>query len=163
MIALTRRYRFSASHRLHVNSLSARENAALFGKCNNPFGHGHDYVLSVTITGQPGTETGVIVPVSKLDDLVERHVLRIFAHRNLNVDVTPLKEIVPTTENVLLAIANILEEKWLAYFGNNSDSKIVRIRLRETERNGFEIHLAERSRRPKAVVFSYHESVPINA
>jgi 6-pyruvoyltetrahydropterin/6-carboxytetrahydropterin synthase len=163
MIALTRRYRFSASHRLHVNSLSERENAALFGKCNNPFGHGHDYILSVTIAGEPSTETGVIVPVSKLDDLVEHRVLRVFAHRNLNVDVTSLKDIVPTTENVLLAIANILQEEWREYFGNDSDSKIVQIRLQETERNSFEIRLATRSQRLNAVLSSNHESVPINA
>jgi 6-pyruvoyltetrahydropterin/6-carboxytetrahydropterin synthase len=161
MITLTRRYRFSASHRLHVNSLSARENAALFGKCNNPFGHGHDYVLSVTVAGEPNTETGVIVPVSKLDGLVENHVLRVFAHRNLNLDVTLLKDIVPTTENVVLAIANILEEKWPECFGNDSDSRLVRVQLQETERNGFEIDLA-RSRRSNSVLVSHHESVPIN-
>jgi 6-pyruvoyltetrahydropterin/6-carboxytetrahydropterin synthase len=159
MTTLTRRYRFSASHRLHVNSLSDPENQTLFGKCNNPFGHGHDYVLSVTVAGEPNEKTGLLVPVSTLDLLVEKHVLNLLAHRNLNIDVTALENVVPTTENVVSFAANILAREWPAWFGE-SDSKLIRIALQETERNSFRIEL--NARQSRAVGKSYQESVPVN-
>ncbi len=90
MITLTRRYHFSASHRLHVDALSDQENSEIFGKCNNPFGHGHDYILSVTVQGRAGAKTGLIVQVSALDNLVETEVLSLFAHRNINLDVAAI-------------------------------------------------------------------------
>ena len=133
---------------------------ALFGKCNNPFGHGHDYTLSVTVAGEPSAETGLIIPVSELDRLVENHVLKIFGHRNLNMDVPQLKDVVPTTENVAVVVANILKDKWQAFFGNRSGARLARVRLQETERNGFEIDLA--TRRLSPVSASHHESMPVN-
>ncbi len=87
MMTITRLYHFSASHRLHSPRLSAAENVRLFGKCNNPFGHGHDYVLEVTATGTLDPRRGVLLPLSKLDCLVRETVLQLFAHSNINVDV----------------------------------------------------------------------------
>src|SRR5271167_2377146 len=104
-LTLTRRYPFAASHRLHSYELSLAENARLYGKCNNPYGHGHDYVLEVTVGGSIDPETGVLVPLKELDDLVETQVLKLFRNRNINMDVAPFKELVPTTENVVLVIA----------------------------------------------------------
>src|SRR5271169_1078752 len=104
-VTLTRRYHFAASHRLHSRELSPAENARLYGKCNNPYGHGHDYVLEVTVGGEIDRETGVLVPLKELDDLVEDQVLKLFHNRNINMDVPPFGELVPTTENVALIIA----------------------------------------------------------
>ena len=97
-VLLTRRYRFCASHRLHSVLLSDMENARLYGKCNNPYGHGHDYTLSVTTSGPLDPIAGILFPVSHLDRLVDDHVIRRFAYRNFNVDVTEFEDVVPTTE-----------------------------------------------------------------
>ena len=155
MISLTRRYRFSASHRLHVASLSEAENNALFGKCNNPFGHGHDYVLSVTVAGEADSQTGLILPVAELDELVEANVLTLVSHRNLNLDVPQLREVVPTTENVALFIADLLEQ----VRPPESPARLVRAHVQETDRNGFEVLLG--TRRPLRV--ADQESVAIHA
>jgi 6-pyruvoyltetrahydropterin/6-carboxytetrahydropterin synthase len=145
MTSLTRRYHFPASHRLHVGSLSERENQALFGKCNNPFGHGHDYVLSVTVTGDVDTRTGLIIETQALDSLVEDKVLRLMSHRNLNVDVPQLAEVVPTTENIALVIADLLEEECRARFAAKTGVRLTKVHLQETERNGFEVLVGSRS------------------
>jgi 6-pyruvoyltetrahydropterin/6-carboxytetrahydropterin synthase len=141
MITLTRRYRFSASHRLHSPELSAAENAQLYGKCNNPFGHGHDYVLEVTATGKVDAFTGLVVSIPKLDRLVEYEILQLFASRNLNLDVPQFANRVPTAENVALVIANLLEEHWKAYLGDTG-ARLYRVHVQETDRNGFEVLLA---------------------
>src|SRR5271168_2304166 len=104
---LTRRYRFSASHRLDTPTLSPDENRKLYGKCNNPYGHGHDYVLDVTVAGSPG-ESGQIVSREALDALVQDRILARFDHRNLNVDIPELAGIVPTTESLAVAIEHAL-------------------------------------------------------
>ena len=87
MIRLTRRYRFSASHRLHADGISEAENRALYGKCNNPHGHGHDYVLDVSLRGRVDGETGRVADVAALDRLVRERVLEAFDQRNLNAEV----------------------------------------------------------------------------
>lgn len=138
MISVTRRYRFPASHRLHSPQLSEAENARIFGKCNNPFGHGHDYVLEVTAAGSVNPDTGLILPLSKLDRLVQETVLRRFAYRNLNLDLPEFAETVPTTENMALLIARLLERFWTAYLPN-SNACLLRVHIRETDRNGFEV------------------------
>jgi 6-pyruvoyltetrahydropterin/6-carboxytetrahydropterin synthase len=143
MTTITRRYRFSASHRLHSPALSAAENAQLYGKCNNPFGHGHDYVLEVTVKGKVDAFSGLIVPVPKLDRLVEYEILQLFASRNINSDVPQFASRVATTENVALVIADLLEEHWEAYLGNTG-ARLYKVHLQETDRNGFEILLAVR-------------------
>jgi 6-pyruvoyltetrahydropterin/6-carboxytetrahydropterin synthase len=83
MISLTRRYRFPASHRLHSPLLSDAENARLYGKCNNRFGHGHDYTLELTIAGELNAASGLLLPLAHLDRFVKDHILRLFAYRNL--------------------------------------------------------------------------------
>lgn len=143
--ALTRRYHFSASHRLHTPLLSETENARVFGKCNNPYGHGHDYELEITLTGTVNAETGQLVPIARLDDYVRERVLNRFANRYLNVDVPEFSDLVPTTENVLLVIAGLLEEHWAEWFGSEGLS-LARIHVQETARNGFELDVSAPNR-----------------
>ena len=99
-ISLTRRYWFAASHRLHSPKLSEAENQRLYGKCNNPYGHGHNYGLEVTVTGPVDPETGMIANLAELDPFVEREVIEAFDHKYLNEEVAEFRAIVPTTENV---------------------------------------------------------------
>jgi len=131
-VRLTRRYRFSASHRLDVRSFSAEENRRLFGKCNNPYGHGHDYVLDVTVEGSPDA-SGQIVNRGALDALISSKVLGRFEHKNLNIDVPELTGVVPTTENLAAAIRNVIAQEWTL------PARLERIRVSETERNIFEL------------------------
>ena len=134
---VTRLYRFSASHRLHLSQLSEDENTRLYGKCNNPFGHGHDYVLEVTAEGQPDSETGQIVRVADLDSLVQNCVLRLFAERNINLDVPEFRELVPTTENIAKVIAELIRSNWKTYISDSA--RLRRVHVQETDRNGFEV------------------------
>jgi 6-pyruvoyltetrahydropterin/6-carboxytetrahydropterin synthase len=142
MTAITRLYRFSASHRLHSPVLSAAENSRLYGKCNNPFGHGHNYVLEVTVTGSMDERTGLLLPISKLDGLVQEAVLQRFAHRNINLDVPQFERLVPTTENLALVITDLLQQDWAAYLGG-LPVRLDRVHIQETDRNGFEIVLPQ--------------------
>jgi 6-pyruvoyltetrahydropterin/6-carboxytetrahydropterin synthase len=131
-VKLTRRYHFSASHRLDTPALTPEQNSKLYGKCNNPYGHGHDYVLDVTVAGSPD-ESGQIVGREALDTLVEERVLARFDHHNLNTDIAELTGVVPTTENLAMAIKKALRWPWpLA-------GKLYRVRISETERNIFEL------------------------
>lgn len=140
MTTLTRRYRFAASHRLHVAALSPSENSRIFGKCNNPFGHGHDYTLEVTASGEVNPATGRLLPIAPLDQLVESEVLQRFAFRNINTDIPEFADLVPTTENLALVIANLLRERWTAYLGD-TQARLCRVHIQETGRNGFEVLL----------------------
>jgi len=131
-LTLTRRYRFAASHRLNTEALSAEENARLYGKCNNPFGHGHDYVLDVTVAG-PVDASGQVVNRQALDALVNGQVLTCLDHLNLNCDVPELQHRVPTTENLARAIENMLTSRWTL------PARLTRVRISETARNTFEL------------------------
>lgn len=137
-MTLTRRYRFSASHRLHSASLSEPENARVYGKCNNPFGHGHDYVLDVSVRGPLDHETGRIVDLETLDGLVRREVLDVFEHKNLNIDVPAFASAVPTTENIVLEIRRRLAGQWARAFPEGAPS-LDKVRIQETRRNIFEL------------------------
>ena len=128
---LTRRYPFSASHRLHAPELSEEENEKLFGKCNNPYGHGHNYVLEVSVEGEPDDRT-------VLDDFVRRTALNRVDHVDLNQDVEEFRDTVPTTENLSLAVHGWLRAGWNAEFGNKG-ATLSRIRIEETARNHFEV------------------------
>ncbi len=134
-MTLTRRYRFAASHRLNTDALSAQENASLYGKCNNPFGHGHDYVLDVTVAGTLDA-SGQVVNREALDALVEREVLARVDHRNLNCDVPELRGRVATTENLATAVESMLAAKW------NLPAALAGVRISETARNTFELRTA---------------------
>jgi 6-pyruvoyltetrahydropterin/6-carboxytetrahydropterin synthase len=137
MVYLTRRYRFSAAHRLHNDALSAEENRRLYGKCDNPYGHGHNYVLDVTVAGEINAATGMVFDLGLLDATVEREVLERFDLTNLNLDVEDFRDRVPTTENVCIAIYDLLREKLRG--GDRWPSmRLERIGLEETNSNFFE-------------------------
>lgn len=141
MTTLTRRYRFSASHRLHSPALGDSENERLYGKCNNPFGHGHNYALEVTVAGAVDQATGLICPVGTLDSLVEETILSRFSCRNLNEDIPEFSRMVPTTENLARVTAELLQDAWNARW-TDSGVKLHRIHIQETDRNGFEVLMA---------------------
>jgi len=135
---VTRRYRFAASHRLHSDAFTQQENRELYGKCNNPYGHGHDYVLDVTATGPVQPETGLVVHILTLDRLVSEHVLRDFDHRYLNADLGEFRALVPTSENIMRVIEDRLTAHWPEAFPAGGP-RLEAIRLRETKRNVFEL------------------------
>jgi 6-pyruvoyltetrahydropterin/6-carboxytetrahydropterin synthase len=138
--SITRRYRFSASHRLNSSELSDEKNREIFGKCNNPYGHGHNYELEVTVRGVVEPATGLIVSIQALDDYVQSRVLERFSNRYMNLDLIEFAQLVPTTENMASVIAGILSHQWEAAFGKRGPA-LARIQLQETARNGFELLL----------------------
>lgn len=129
-IELGRRYQFAASHRLHSPQLSEEENCRVFGKCNNPHGHGHNYVLEVSLSGDVDPATGMIANLSDLDAFVDRQVLDEFDHKSLNEDVPAFRNRVPTTENLCIEIFRRLR--------TFPHAKLERIRVEETGNNSFE-------------------------
>ena len=136
-----RLYRFCASHRLHVPAFSDEKNAELFGKCNNPFGHGHNYELEVSVRGPVDESTGRTVDRAALDQLVHRVVVERYDHRYLNAELPEFADQVPTTENLGKHIEAVLSENWSATFPGEWP-KLQRIRISETERNTFEVAAA---------------------
>jgi len=127
---LTRRYMFSASHRLHSEAMSAEENHSTYGKCNNPHGHGHNYALEVTVSGPVDEHTGMICNLVDLDNFVDREILERFDHQNLNT-LSEFSGEVPTTENLCASIYEIVQEG----FGH---ARLEKVRLEETMMNSFE-------------------------
>ena len=127
---LTRRYRFSASHRLHSPEMSAEENRDTYGKCNNPYGHGHNYALEVTVSGPVDQSTGMVCNLVDLDGFVEREVLSRFHLANLNT-LQEFAQLVPTTENLSVEIFEILQRGF-------SHAHLDKVRLEETMMNSFE-------------------------
>jgi|SRR5580704_1461801 6-pyruvoyltetrahydropterin/6-carboxytetrahydropterin synthase len=127
---LSRRYLFSASHRLHSDRMSDDENQAIYGKCNNPYGHGHNYIVEVTVSGQVDERTGMVCNLTDLDGFIQQEVLARYDHENLNT----LKEFaqdVPTTENLCIQIYEIVQRGF-------PHAHLERIRLEETLMNSFE-------------------------
>jgi 6-pyruvoyltetrahydropterin/6-carboxytetrahydropterin synthase len=139
---LTTRYPFSAAHRLHSNQLSEDDNWAVYGRCNNPFGHGHNYWFEVTVSGKPDPESGMLVDRCKLDDCVKEEILSRVSHVNLNMQVEELRDLVPTTENVAYVFAQWLRQGWKKHF-NDGAVLLDRIRIYETKNNRFEIQANE--------------------
>lgn len=127
-----RRYALSASHRLHVDALTAEQNRAAYGKCNNPHGHGHNYVIEVLVGGPVDRETGMVVNLADLDAVVNARVVERFDHRNLNLDPA-FAERVPTTENFSQVVFGLLR-------GALPVGEIESVRVEETENNFFEYH-----------------------
>lgn len=127
---LTRRYRFSASHRLHCDAMSAEENETVYGKCNNPHGHGHNYALEITVAGPVDQKTGMVCNLADLDAFVKDHILERFDHQNLNT-LVEFRTTVPTTENVCVALYNLLEKGF-------RHATIEKVRMEETMLNSFE-------------------------
>ncbi|HMB69260.1 MAG TPA: 6-carboxytetrahydropterin synthase [bacterium] len=131
---VTRIYEFSASHRLHSPHLADEENERLFGKCNNPAGHGHNYVLEVTVRGEPGAD-GEVLPAAALDRIVADRVVDRWDHRNLNVDVPEFRDVNPTAEEIARTAWNRLRADVESV---RDGVRLRRVKLRETERNHVE-------------------------
>jgi 6-pyruvoyltetrahydropterin/6-carboxytetrahydropterin synthase len=123
---------------LHAPGLADRDNQRLYGKCNNPFGHGHNYVLDVSVTGPLDSLSGRAVDPAALDRLVRDRVLAAFDHKNLNEQVEAFERVVPTTENLGLEIHARLKQNWESAFPAGWP-RLEKIRIAETERNIFEI------------------------
>lgn len=127
---LTRRYMFSAAHRLHSDAMSAEENRATYGKCNNPYGHGHNYMVEITVSGQVDPRTGMVCDLVDLDGFVGREVVERYDHQNLNL-LPEFKPKVPTTENLCIVIYEIVKRGFrLAH--------LEKVRIEETMMNSFE-------------------------
>jgi len=138
---VTRRYKFAASHRLHAAELSDDENQALYGKCNHPYGHGHNYVIEVSARG-PADEAGRAVDLGLLDELVQRHVVAELDHRDLNSEVARFASEVPTSENLAREVCRRLKQNWSGVFGGEWP-RLERVRVGETRKNTFEINADE--------------------
>jgi 6-pyruvoyltetrahydropterin/6-carboxytetrahydropterin synthase len=127
-VAVYRKEHFNAAHRLHNAALDEATNEKLFGKCNNPNYHGHNYELIVKVIGEPNVQTGYVVDLKLLSDLIKNEVLKKFDHKNLNLDVAEFKDLNPTAENIAIVIYNILRRKL-------DEHLELQVRLYETERN----------------------------
>lgn len=125
-----RRYMLSASHRLHSEALSTEQNRAAYGKCNNPHGHGHNYVIEVLVGGEVDRETGMVINMASLDEVVQTSVLERFDHTNLNEDPLFVNQ-VPTTENLTKAVFDVLK-------GALPAGRLEQVRVEETENNFFQ-------------------------
>jgi 6-pyruvoyltetrahydropterin/6-carboxytetrahydropterin synthase len=134
VVHFSRRYRISASHRLHVGTMSDAENYATFGKCNNPFGHGHNYVLEVTVAGPVDADTGMVVDMVALDSLVKEQIVERFDQTHLNVDPLFSGELVPSTENFVIEVEKILQKS-----ADALRVRLVRVRMEETSNNSFDL------------------------
>jgi len=128
LVTVTRRLRFNAAHRIHNPALSDEENARLFGKCNNPNWHGHNYTLDVSVSGPVDERTGYVMDLGALKRLVQRAVIDKLDHRNMNIEVDFMRGINPTAENIVVACWRVLEP-------NVTPGRLTRLRLWETENN----------------------------
>ena len=127
---LTRRYKFSASHRLHSSHFGDEENREIYGKCNNPHGHGHNYKVEVTLSGQPDSETGMICNLADLDGFVDRVIMPRFAFSNLN-ELKAFRQTVPTTENLSRELFHLFRDEFRL-------AKVEKVKIEETMMNSFE-------------------------
>jgi 6-pyruvoyltetrahydropterin/6-carboxytetrahydropterin synthase len=125
MIYLTRKIEFSAAHYYHSPELSPEENRRIFGKLNDPRGHGHNYVLEVTVAGEPDPVTGMVLDLKELKEILQREVMEVFDHKFINEQVPILRGQVPTTENIACAIWQLLE-------GKITRGRLHHVRLYET-------------------------------
>src|SRR5437763_13255077 len=125
MVLLTRKIEFSASHLYHNPNLSAQENRRIFGKCNNPHGHGHNYTLQVTIEGEPDPDTGMVLDLKELKEMLEQEIMRRMDHRHLNYEAPELAGQIPTCENIARVIWQLLEPKI-------TQGRLHRVRLYES-------------------------------
>jgi len=127
-VAVFRKEHFNAAHRLFNTNWSDNKNDEVFGKCNNPNYHGHNYELVIRLVGEPDPNTGYVYDTKKLSRLIKDHVIRRFDHKNLNLDTQYFKDLNPTAENIAIVIYNILREE----IDNQYELKVT---LYETERN----------------------------
>jgi 6-pyruvoyltetrahydropterin/6-carboxytetrahydropterin synthase len=129
-VHLSRRYMFSASHRLHSDQMSEEENRTTYGKCNNPYGHGHNYTIEVTVSGAVDQQTGMVCNLVDLDAFVRNHIVERYDHQNLNL-LPDFAKLVPTTENLCIAIYDIVNRGF-------HQAHLEKIRIEETMMNSFE-------------------------
>src|SRR5947209_7964771 len=126
---LTRRYHFPASHRLHHDGMTPDENRALYGKCNNPHGHGHNYALEITVSGHVDAKTGMVCNLADLDHFAQTRILNVFDHANLNC-LPQFENAVPSTENLCIEIFNIFKSGFAL-------ANLEKVRIEETSKNSF--------------------------
>ena len=131
IVTVVRRLTFNAAHRVHNPELSDFENARLFGKCNNPNWHGHNYVLEVSVRGQVEQRTGYVLDLARLNEVVTKEIVDKVDHRNLNLDVEFMHGIIPTTENLVVGIWKILQPAI-------APAELALLRLWESENNRVE-------------------------
>lgn len=137
MHRLARRYRFAASHRLHSPELTPEQNRDLYGKCNNPFGHGHNYTLELVIQGAPDPATGLLIDIPRLDAHVRELVLRHYDQKFMNEEIPEFRQTPPTTENVALDIRRRLADGWERI--SRPGASLETVRIFETRRNSVEL------------------------
>jgi len=126
---ISRKVEFCASHRLHSPAFSDEENAKLYGRCNNPNGHGHNYVLEVTVSGPIEAKTGMVMDLKALKDLLDREIINRVDHKNLNVDVDFMRGVIPTAENILVLFWDLVQDKL------PTGCRLYEMRLWETDNN----------------------------
>lgn len=131
MVYVTRRETFSAAHRLFNPKFSNEENEKIFGKCSNPNWHGHNYTLDVVVAGEPNPETGFVINIAELKTIVKDHIISKVDHKNLNLETDFMTGIIPSTENITIAIWKVLVNKI-------PNGKLFAVKLAETENNFFE-------------------------
>ncbi|MEO6924579.1 MAG: 6-carboxytetrahydropterin synthase [Bryocella sp.] len=131
VVQLSRRYHFSASHRLHVDRLTPERNVIIFGKCNNPYGHGHNYTVQVTFSGPVNPATGMVTDLGQLEAYAQQYLLDVFDHQNLNT-LPVFLDVVPTTENLAVAVWQIFVEY--------PHVALRRVRIEETGNNAFDYY-----------------------
>ena len=127
-VTISRKAHFNAAHRLYRKDWSFEKNDAVFGKCNNPNYHGHNYELEIKVTGEPDEKTGYVMDLKKLSDLIEEKIIERFDHKNLNLDTDEFKNLNPTAENIAVVIYDLLRP-------HIDKAKDLQIRLYETPRN----------------------------
>jgi 6-pyruvoyltetrahydropterin/6-carboxytetrahydropterin synthase len=131
MVYVTRRETFSAAHRLYNPNYTEEENNKIFGKCSNPNWHGHNYVLEVIVAGSVDQETGFVINLAELKEIIREHIIKKVDHKNLNLETDFMKGIIPTTENITVAI-------WKQLINKIPKGKLYSVKLSETENNFFE-------------------------
>lgn len=138
MTKLTKRFGFSASHRLFTDALSEQENIDVFGKCANPYGHGHNYWLEVTVGGAPDERSGMTLARYEFDAWVRESVIERIDHTYLNEDIPEFRSSVPTTENLGLVIEKWLRSGWRQRYPDR-ECRLAELRIEETLRNSFRV------------------------
>ncbi|MEI6914544.1 MAG: 6-carboxytetrahydropterin synthase [Armatimonadota bacterium] len=131
-VFVTKSYEFAAAHRLHSRKLSDEDNLLVFGKCNNPHGHGHNYGLDITIRGIVDERTGMACDIGTFDEIVNTRIINRFDHKHLNLDLPEFADVNPTSENIAVVIWNLLKPEFA--------ESLYKVRVRETERNSFEYY-----------------------
>ncbi len=147
----TRRYRFSASHRLHAPGMSNEQNAEVYGKCNNRFGHGHNYAVEITVAGPVDAETGFVVDMVQMDAFARREIVDRFDETHLNADPVFMGDCVPSTENLAYEIERVFKAE-MPKLDATGRLRLTRVRIEETGNNSFELMCDEPQKQSRAAL-----------